>query len=129
MLTPRPGGWSCDCDPALDDAPFPALLLLVAGAYQFSPLKRICLTRCRTPMGFLVGEWRGVGQQRAVAPFAERPDVRRARRARQLRDVCLLEMHRRAPGLHVRRHILEIERRPEIPAQQRLERVAARLRG
>jgi predicted metal-binding membrane protein len=34
-------------------------LLLVAGAYQFSPLKRICLARCRTPMGFLIGEWRG----------------------------------------------------------------------
>ena len=35
------------------------LLLLVAGAYQFSPLKRVCLAGCRTPMGFLVGEWRG----------------------------------------------------------------------
>lgn len=34
------------------------LLLLVAGIYQFSPLKRICLSRCRTPMGFLLGEWR-----------------------------------------------------------------------
>ncbi len=34
-------------------------LLLVAGAYQFSPLKRVCLARCRTPMGFLIGEWRG----------------------------------------------------------------------
>lgn len=34
-------------------------LLLVAGAYQFSPLKRICLARCRTPTGFLVGDWRG----------------------------------------------------------------------
>lgn len=34
------------------------LLLLVAGLYQFSPLKRICLSRCRTPMGFLLGEWR-----------------------------------------------------------------------
>lgn len=33
-------------------------LLLVAGLYQFSPLKRLCLTRCRTPMGFLLGEWR-----------------------------------------------------------------------
>jgi predicted metal-binding membrane protein len=33
-------------------------LLLVAGTYQFSPLKRMCLARCRTPMGFLVGEWR-----------------------------------------------------------------------
>jgi predicted metal-binding membrane protein len=35
-----------------------AALLLIAGAYQFSPLKRVCLARCRTPMGFLLGEWR-----------------------------------------------------------------------
>jgi predicted metal-binding membrane protein len=35
-----------------------SLLLLVAGVYQFSPLKRTCLAKCRTPMGFLLGEWR-----------------------------------------------------------------------
>ena len=35
-----------------------AALLLVAGAYQFSPLKRLCLAGCRTPMAFLLGEWR-----------------------------------------------------------------------
>jgi predicted metal-binding membrane protein len=35
-----------------------ALLLLVAGLYQFSPLKKLCLSNCRSPMGFLVGEWR-----------------------------------------------------------------------
>jgi predicted metal-binding membrane protein len=35
-----------------------AVLLVIAGAYQFSPLKRICLARCRTPLGFLLGEWR-----------------------------------------------------------------------
>ena len=34
------------------------LLLLVAGVYQFSPLKRLCLVHCRTPFGFLLGEWR-----------------------------------------------------------------------
>jgi predicted metal-binding membrane protein len=34
------------------------VLLLVAGVYQFSPLKRLCLARCRTPLGFLIGEWR-----------------------------------------------------------------------
>lgn len=34
------------------------LLLLVAGVYQFSRLKQVCLSRCRTPMGFLLGEWR-----------------------------------------------------------------------
>jgi predicted metal-binding membrane protein len=41
-------------------------LLLIAGIYQFSPLKRICLARCRTPMGFLLGEWRSG----AVAPLS-----------------------------------------------------------
>jgi len=35
-----------------------ASLLLIAGAYQFSPLKRMCLAGCRTPLGFLLGEWR-----------------------------------------------------------------------
>jgi predicted metal-binding membrane protein len=36
-------------------------LLLISGLYQFSPLKRACLARCRSPMGFLIGEWRGGG--------------------------------------------------------------------
>ncbi len=35
-----------------------AALLLQAGIYQFSPLKQACLARCRTPIGFLLGEWR-----------------------------------------------------------------------
>jgi len=35
-----------------------ATLLVIAGLYQFSPLKRLCLANCRTPMGFLLGEWR-----------------------------------------------------------------------
>jgi predicted metal-binding membrane protein len=35
-----------------------AVLLLIAGIYQFSPLKKVCLTSCRTPIGFLLGEWR-----------------------------------------------------------------------
>jgi predicted metal-binding membrane protein len=38
-----------------------AALLLVAGAAQFSPLKKQCLAKCRTPMGFLLGEWRAGG--------------------------------------------------------------------
>ena len=38
------------------------LLLVIAGMYQFSPLKKVCLSHCRTPFGFLLGEWRaGVG--------------------------------------------------------------------
>jgi predicted metal-binding membrane protein len=34
------------------------VLLVVAGAFQFTPLKRSCLTRCRSPMSFLMAEWR-----------------------------------------------------------------------
>ncbi len=34
------------------------LLLLIAGVYQFSRLKHVCLSHCRTPLGFLLGEWR-----------------------------------------------------------------------
>ncbi len=33
-------------------------LLIVAGIFQFTPLKHACLTRCRSPIGFLLNEWR-----------------------------------------------------------------------
>jgi predicted metal-binding membrane protein len=33
-------------------------LLLTAGIYQFTPLKRACLSRCLSPVGFLLTEWR-----------------------------------------------------------------------
>jgi predicted metal-binding membrane protein len=39
-------------------AVLPALLLIVGGAYQFTPLKRICHTRCSSPLFFLVQNWR-----------------------------------------------------------------------
>jgi predicted metal-binding membrane protein len=35
-----------------------AVVLLVAGLYQFAPMKHVCLSTCRTPMGFLLTEWR-----------------------------------------------------------------------
>ncbi|MEP7208474.1 MAG: DUF2182 domain-containing protein [Casimicrobiaceae bacterium] len=34
------------------------VLLCAAGAYQFTPLKRMCLTHCRSPLGFLLSRWR-----------------------------------------------------------------------
>ena len=34
------------------------VLLLAAGIFQFTPLKYACLTRCRSPLGFLLNEWR-----------------------------------------------------------------------
>jgi len=38
--------------------PLAGALLIVAGLYQWIPLKHACLRRCRTPMGFLMTEWR-----------------------------------------------------------------------
>jgi len=38
--------------------PLNAALLIIAGVYQFTPLKRACLAHCRSPMAFLLGEWR-----------------------------------------------------------------------
>jgi predicted metal-binding membrane protein len=33
-------------------------LLMIAGAYQLSPLKDLCLAKCRTPIGFILTSWR-----------------------------------------------------------------------
>jgi predicted metal-binding membrane protein len=34
------------------------VLLLIAGVFQFTPLKHACLRACRSPLGFLMSEWR-----------------------------------------------------------------------
>ncbi len=37
-------------------------ILLAAAAYELTPVKDICLTKCRSPFGFLIGSWRdGLG--------------------------------------------------------------------
>ncbi len=35
-----------------------ALLLMLAGVYQLTPLKNACLAQCRSPLGFFMTEWR-----------------------------------------------------------------------
>jgi len=35
-----------------------AALLVGAGLFQFAPLKDVCLDKCRTPIGFIMTEWR-----------------------------------------------------------------------
>lgn len=37
---------------------YAAGLLVLAGLYQWTPLKAACLSRCRSPLGFLLSEWR-----------------------------------------------------------------------
>ncbi len=36
-----------------------AATLLLAGAYQFTPLKYMCLDKCRSPLSFITGHWHG----------------------------------------------------------------------
>ena len=38
--------------------PLTAALFFLAGLYQLTPLKQACLRHCRTPLGFLMAEWR-----------------------------------------------------------------------
>jgi predicted metal-binding membrane protein len=33
--------------------------LLTAGIYQFTPLKYMCLDKCRSPYSFIIEQWRG----------------------------------------------------------------------
>jgi predicted metal-binding membrane protein len=34
-------------------------ILVVAALYELTPLKDVCLAKCRSPLGFLLGSWRG----------------------------------------------------------------------
>ena len=34
-------------------------ILLAAAVYELTPLKNLCLAKCRSPLGFLLGSWRG----------------------------------------------------------------------
>ena len=43
----------------MDSAPrIGGVVLIAAGIYQLSPLKRICLSKCRSPMSWLLNSWR-----------------------------------------------------------------------
>ena len=41
-----------------------ASTLLVAGLWQFSPIRDRCLDECRSPLGFVMNRWRGVAVER-----------------------------------------------------------------
>lgn len=40
------------------------LLFVVAGLYQFTPLKYRCLDKCRSPLSFVLGYWQGEHERR-----------------------------------------------------------------
>nr|WP_245510772.1 DUF2182 domain-containing protein [Antarcticimicrobium sediminis] len=41
--------------------PLGGAILVVAGLYQFSPMKHACLHQCRAPISFLMTQWREGG--------------------------------------------------------------------
>jgi predicted metal-binding membrane protein len=45
-------------------------VIAAAAIYQLTPLKNVCLTKCRSPLGFVVGAWRD-GRWGALAMGAE----------------------------------------------------------
>lgn len=45
--------------PFVADVNFQTGLLILAGIYQFTPLKHYCLQKCRSPMSFIMGHWHG----------------------------------------------------------------------
>ena len=60
--------WSALLSPMMEsgNALLSGSLLLGAGIYQFTPLKRSCLGRCRSPLEFLTSHWRS-GKRGALA--------------------------------------------------------------
>ena len=52
----RPGALSAMM--SLSAGPLSGPLLIAAGLYQLTPLKRACLTHCRSPASFLAAHWR-----------------------------------------------------------------------
>jgi len=42
----------------LASAPVAGAVLIVAGAWQWSPAKARCVAHCRSPLGFMMNEWR-----------------------------------------------------------------------
>jgi predicted metal-binding membrane protein len=41
-----------------------ALTLMLTGLYQFTPLKHLCLEKCRSPLSFITEHWHGGHEQR-----------------------------------------------------------------
>lgn len=68
------GAWLADrgVHAAVDSLPWlaarPQLIIgttmLVAGLWQFSPLRDRCLDACRSPLGFVLNRWRGTSERR-----------------------------------------------------------------
>ena len=58
MWTLEKTGFTSAVTMSATTTPFSAAILIIAGLYQLSPLKRTCLQRCRSPAEFIARHWR-----------------------------------------------------------------------
>lgn len=52
------GGIVSGHEMAIATAPIAGGVLIAAGLYQWTPLKHVCLAKCRSPLGFFLSHWR-----------------------------------------------------------------------
>ena len=52
-----------------------AAVIALAGAFQFSSLKHRCLEKCRTPLSFVIGHWRGHAPARRAFALGAHPGL------------------------------------------------------
>jgi predicted metal-binding membrane protein len=97
--------------------------VLLAGAYQFTPLKYHCLEKCRSPMGFVLSNWHGGrGVLEAFRLGASRRLLPRLLLVPDARDVCRRGRQHRLDARPRRR----ARRREEHAVGQASERTARR---
>ena len=90
-----------------------AAILIGAGAYQFSPIKRACLTHCRNPITYFLTRWRNGSDHRLiVAGFVGRQDT----------DIMEAGMHRQCGDIARRDGPVVSDKVPGVPAIRRLHR-------
>ena len=81
---------------ATPGAPIAGATLIVAAVYELTPLKNVCLGKCRSPLGTLLGSWRdgwsgafrmGAGQRCVVRRLLLGADGVALRAGRHERDL------------------------------------------
>ena len=97
-----------------------AAVFAIAGAFQFSRLKTLCLDRCRTPFSFIGSHWRGLAARPPVvhARRAPRPVLRRLLLGDHAPDVRRRDGQRRLDAGDRRHHGDREERELGSPSQR-----------
>ena len=73
----------------------------LAGVYQFTPLKYLCLDKCRSPLSFVIEHWHG-GDESAAGASAGRASRPVLRRLLLVADAADVRVGDRQPRLDAR---------------------------